>query len=94
MATIQLERGLVVALVEPRALISTRGKVFKERAPRRRAEALTEEVIDLGGHRSRNEQPASLRTEKLENLPATRLLLVGQRYERRRVNDERHRPKP
>src|SRR5262249_4226612 len=91
---IQLQHRFVVATVEAGALVATRGKVLQEGAPRRRAEAPTEQVIDLGGHRRRDEEAPMLRAKDLEDLVAPRLAPVGKGDERRRVDDEGHLPKP
>ena len=72
-------RCVIITGVQAGALVSARREVLKKRPLCGRAEALTEQIVDLGSHRSRNKQPASLRPEQLVDLAAARVALVGHR---------------
>ena len=67
---------------------------FEERAARSRPEAAGKQVVDLGSYRGREEQLSPLGAQEREDLLASRLSSVRHGHERRRVEDERHSPKP
>lgn len=74
-------------------VIAAGGQIAEEGAPGRFAEADTEQVVDLGRNRCRQDQPALLLVMDPQQYLEPRLLGVGQRHKRRRVEDERNSPK-
>jgi hypothetical protein len=69
------------------------GEIDEKRPPGRGAEALPEEVVDLAVGRGNHERPGLAR-ERVEDRHAPWLGRIGERDDRRGVDEQRHVPNP
>ena len=81
--SIQIERHPIFRPVQRRALIPTCGKVLQKGAPGGRSKPLVEQVVNLQGDRSGDEQAPPLCAENVKDRVSARLVPVGQRHQRR-----------
>ena len=93
-AGVEVDDRLVIAGFQACDVVALSGEIAEEGAPGRFAEADTEQVVDLGGDRSLENQWALLLPADSQQRFEARLPRVRRRDEGRRVEDERHSPKP